>query len=254
MSLLSKVPRRKRFRIVGRSICLVVGFIFAYWAVILIGKGSYFFAFFPSIVVFIASFAEFILMDVFTEKIYPARTEKILADLEEKIPKIEKNLSDELDSARNALKGCNIDQVSITLHLKVSVYSTVDEGSEDAFIQIIDYRGRFGGKRWRTVNATKGIIGRCLRTGKTEIVNFASEEEYDRRMVEEFSFTREEANKHTKPARSYWAHPVFSRDELVGVIYLFSNELQVFPKAVKKLRLDQSAKHIANLLEVARVI
>ncbi len=104
------------------------------------------------------------------------------------------------------------------------------------------------------VNATKGIIGRCLRTGKTEIVNFASEEEYDRRMVEEFSFTREEANECTKPARSYWAHPVFSCDELVGVIYLFSNELQVFPKAVKKPHLDQSAKHIANLLEVARVI
>lgn len=87
---ISKIPRRKRFRIVGRSICLVVGFIFAYWAAILIGKGSYSFAFFPSIVVFIASFAEFILMDVFTEKIYPARTEKILADLEEKIPKIKK--------------------------------------------------------------------------------------------------------------------------------------------------------------------
>lgn len=193
-------------------------------------------------------------MDVLTEKIYPARTEKILADLDEKTPKIERKLSDELDSARNALKGCDIDQVSITLHLKVSIYSTVDESSEDAFIQIIDYRGRFGGKRWRVVPATKGIIGRCLRTGKQEFVNFATEEEYDRRMVEEFSFTREEANKHTKRARSYWAHPVFSRDEQVGVIYLFSNELQVFPKAVEKPRLDQSAKHIANFLEVARVI
>jgi len=254
MNLLKKIPRRKRFRTVGRAICLVFAFIFAYWAAILMGKGRYLFAFFPSLVVFIASFAEFVLMDVLTEKCYPARTEKILEGLEERLPRIERKLSEELDSVKSLLKACDINKVSITLHLKVSIYSSADDHSEDAFVQIMDYRGGFGGGRWRVVPATKGVIGRCLRTRKTEFVNFTTDEEYDTLMVEEFGFTREEANQHTKRARSYWAQPVFSRNELVAVIYMFSTEPQVFPKALEISHLDQNLRHLADLLEVARVI
>lgn len=254
MRLLESVPRRRRFRILLRFGFLTIGFIAGFFVAVLTGEKLYALAVIPAIIVFLVSIGEFILADVITEKRYPAQTEKILTSMEERIPRIERELVGVLDSVRRGLKGCDVGRVRATLHVKVSVYSPVDERQEDAFVQVLDYQGGFGGPRWRLTPCTKGVIGRCLRTGQPECVNFSTVDEYNQRMVKEFGFTQKEAQERTMSARSYWAHPVLMGTDLVAVIYLFSTEPQVFPRATDPGSLDQSATHVADVLHAARVI
>jgi hypothetical protein len=254
MRLLESVPRRRRFRILLRFGFLTGGFIAGFFVAVLTGEKLYGLAGIPAIIVFLASIGEFILADVITEKRYPAQTEKILTSMEDRIPGIERELTGVLDSVKSGLRGCDVRQVSATLHVKVSVYSPIDERPEDAFVQVLDYRGGFGGSRWRLTPCTKGVIGRCLRTCQPEFVNFSTVDEYNERMVKEFGFTPKEAQERTMSARSYWVHPVFMGNDLVAVIYLFSTEPQVFPRATDLNSLNQSARHIADVLHAARVI
>jgi hypothetical protein len=252
--LLGSVPRRRQFRILLRFGFLTVGFFAGFLVGVFMEEKLYGIAACIAAIVFLASVGEFVLADVITERRYPRQTEKILASMELRIPAIEKQLAEELDYIKNGLRGCDVREVSATLHVKVSVYSPVDERPEDAFVQVLDYQGGFGGPRWRLTPCTKGIIGRCLRTCQPEFVNFSTVEEYNDRMVREFGFTPKETKERTMSARSYWAHPVLMDSDLVAVIYLFSTEPQVFPKAADISNLNQSARHIASLLHAARVI
>ncbi|MGH9428923.1 MAG: GAF domain-containing protein, partial [Terriglobia bacterium] len=149
---------------------------------------------------------------------------------------------------------CDNSQVSGALHLIVELYTSPDDASEHALVQVTEYSGRLGGKRWRFTLSTKGVIGRCLRTQKPEWVNFGSLAEYEERMVTEFGFTPKEVQEHTQQARSYWAEPVVARGQMVGVMYLFSTELQVFPCAAEKSSLEGAAREIAAFLEGARLV
>jgi hypothetical protein len=254
MSVLEWVPRRRRFRILLRLVFLIVGIVAGFFIAVLMEEKYYVWAGIVAIAVFFASVGEFILADVITERRYPVQTEKILVSLERRIPAIEKELAEELSCIKNTLRGCDVREVSATLHLKVSVYSPIDERPEDAFVQVLNYQGGFGGSRWRITPCTKGVIGRCLRTCQPEFVNFSTVDEYNERMVKEFGFTPKEAKERTMSARSYWAHPVLMQNDLIAVIYLFSTEPQVFPQAADITSLNQSARHVSNLLHAAGVI
>jgi hypothetical protein len=85
-------------------------------------------------------------------------------------------------------------------------------------------------------------------------VNFPTQEEYTRRMVEEFGFTQAEAASHTTAARSYLAVPVFNSHNLIGVMYFFSTETQVFPRAVDVDVVERHAESVASLLRASEII
>jgi GAF domain-containing protein len=122
-------------------------------------------------------------------------------------------------------------------------------------VQISEYtRAGLGGRRWRVLRETQGIVGRCARVGTMVCANFRTDSEYRKRMVYEFGFTRDEADRHTTAARSYLAFPVESSNDLVGVMYFFSTEPQVFPQAADKAVLDRNARVIAGLLRVSEIL
>ena len=111
-----------------------------------------------------------------------------------------------------------------------------------------------GGKRWRFTSTTKGIIGRCYRLGIGVYVNFIGEDEYNQRMVSEFGFTKDEVAKHTKEARSYYAYPILMNNDVIGILYLFSTEPQVFPRTISQEKIQNAANQIIELLEVANIL
>ena len=202
----------------------------------------------------IASLTEFVLSDIWTENRYPTRTKRLLDNWERKASDVKDNIMNKQRQAVEGLRGCNNDLVNAAVHLKVEFYSSLDDKPETGLVQLTDYSGRSGGSRWRITSAYKGIIGRCLRTGKPEHVNFLSEKEYEARMVKEFGFTSEEMKSHTKSGRSYWAQPIVINHQLVGVLYLFSTEPQVFPRAIYENRIESIAEDVGMLLTTARIL
>ncbi|MGH8729714.1 MAG: hypothetical protein ACREV9_16500, partial [Burkholderiales bacterium] len=51
-----------------------------------------------------------------------------------------------------------------------------------------------------------------------------------------------------------WAQPLLSGGQFVGVMYLFSTEPQVFPRAVDRQTLNNIAGNIVAILEAATII
>jgi hypothetical protein len=251
---ISDPPRRKRFRLWLRVVLLAVGILAAFASSILVQEREYQLAAIPICLVLLASLAEFVLADILTESLYPARTAAILEKLEANLLTYHDRIRKSIDGAIQSLRACDTTRVSGTLHLKVELYSSSGDESELALVQVTEYSGRLGGKRWRFTSASKGLIGRCLRTGEPEWVNFATEAEYEDRMVREFGYPPAEIAKHTKEARSYWAQPVYSNRQMIGVIFLFSTEAQVFPLAVNPEALQSKADEIAAYLEGAGII
>jgi GAF domain-containing protein len=73
-------------------------------------------------------------------------------------------------------------------------------------------------------------------------------------MVQEWGFSQTEVDDHTKTARSYLAHPIVFETEIVGVLYSFSTEPQVFPHAARRQHLDDAADAITGLLRAAGIL
>jgi hypothetical protein len=121
-------------------------------------------------------------------------------------------------------------------------------------LQRKNYVGPDGGKKGRITLLNQGIIGRCARTGERETVGFANAVEYERSMVREFGFTKKEAEGHTKTGRSYLAHPLLFEGTLVGVLYLFTTEPQVFPNAADPEQIEGLAGEIVNYLKLAELV
>jgi GAF domain-containing protein len=160
-----------------------------------------------------------------------------------------------LKACTSSFEGCDAERLSSTVHLRVNVVRWKGDQASSALIQLSDYtRSGLGGQRWRLSDPAKGIIGRCLRAEQKVWVNFRTAQEYRHRMVEEFGYTAEEASRHTTTARSYLAYPLTDEDELVGVLYFFSTEPQVFPLAADDGRLREAADRITGLLRVAEVL
>lgn len=254
MRLWSSIPRRKRFRISIRAAFLLVGVIATYAATILFGKNLYYWAILPTVLILIAAIVEFVFGDVITEQRYPARTETLLNNYETKVKNVHNQLLRQLNSAIQSLEGCYTNKVNGTLHLIVELFSPSGDSSHNAFVQITSYTGQLGGMPWRFADVSKGIIGRCYRTRKAEYVNFSSQEEYNKRMIREFGYSLDEMKHHTMIARSYWAQPLFSSDLFLGVMYLFSTEPQVFPRAADIRTLEGIASNIVGILEAGTII
>ena len=70
-------------------------------------------------------------------------------------------------------------------------------------------------------------------------------------MVTEFGFLPEEAKGHTTSARSFLAQPINSEGKMIGILYLFSMERQVFPSAAEPHELRAACNAIAAFLEGA---
>jgi len=254
MLSLPELPKPTKFRLLLRCIAVIVGVFAAFIASVLVQENLYMWAVLPTTILLLAALGEFVLADVLTEKLYPATTAAILSRLEENLRGYHDRIRDSIARAIGSLKGCDRSQISGTFHLKVDVFITLGGVSEPALVQVVDYSGRLGGKRWRFTAITKGLVGRCLRTGKPEAVSFSSEDEYRKRMVTEFGFTKAEVENRTRDARSYWAQPVIAGRDIVGILYLFSTEPQVFPRAINPDVLEGTANEIAAYLEGARII
>ena len=246
--------RRQKFRLKIRAGALVVGFGAALATSILISEHYYWWASVPAALVLLASVVEFVFGDAVTEQQYPARTAAILESYESRIQNVHNQLLEQLGFAIESLRGCDIQKVNGTLHLVVQLYSPTSNDLEDAFVQITTYSGKLGGSRWRFASVAEGVIGRCFRTREPEWVNFATQEEYDDRMVREFGYTHQDVKRHTGTGRSYWAQPLLIKKEFVGVMFLFSTELQTFPRAVDRAKLESIATAISESLRAAAII
>jgi len=256
MLSLADIPKRKLFRLKLRVIAIAVGVIAALVMSILVQEEYYYWAFVPVAFIILASLAEFVIADILTEKIYPARTEDLLEKLESRFREYHDRTRETISKTIGAMRACDKSRISGVFHLVVDLYPSISIGDkpERALVQVTNYSGDLGGKRWRFTLATKGLIGRCLRTGRAECVNFSTVEEYRERMVSEFGFLPDEVALHTQEARSYWAEPVFVRDQMVGVIFFFSTEIQVFPLAIEETLMKSSAREIAAFLEGSSII
>jgi hypothetical protein len=159
-------------------------------------------------------------------------------------------ISDRLRETISEFRNCNTGLVSATVHIVAELTSTADQRIRKGLLQLTDYVGPEGGKKGRLTLITQGVIGRCARTGEIETVGFADENEYLREMVKSFGFTHEEAVRHTKTGRSYLAVPLSRNGEVLGVIYFFTNELNVFPQAVDCEHLKKVANTVVDLISV----
>ncbi len=248
-------PARK-WRVSARLASILLISAAAYWFAALIQRDRFGWAIVPAIVLLLVSWGEFVALDLAIDRRFPLHTREQLDRLHRQMSQtpVNREIVDAMRACVASLRGCDRDRVSSAVHLTVDVESPFQERSVTGLVQISDYtRPGLGGRRWRVTESTKGIIGQCVRTRETVWVNFNSAEEYLRRMVTEFGYTREEAENHTD-ARSYLAHPLLDSDAVVGVLYFFSVEPQVFPHAADLRQLSHTADKVASLLRTVNVL
>jgi GAF domain len=253
----AELPKRRRLRVRLRLEILAAAALLAYVFAVLVQEQHYGWAVLPAIGLALLSVGEFIVADIIVDARFPPETAAFLERLEEKLSSTSthQEIVDRLEACVQTFVGCDTDRISSTLHLRVELLGSDGPGVSPGLIQLSDYTtAGLGGRRWRVLTPTKGIVGRCLRAKAMSVVNFSSEEDYRRRMVQEFGFTPSEAESHTQSARSYLAYPVVSRSELIGVMYFFSTEPQVFPHAAQETRLQETADVIASLLRAAAIL
>jgi hypothetical protein len=245
---------RFRLRIALRVIFIVGASIAGYTAAILFEEKLYSWATWPTAVILLIAIAEFVVADFVVDRFFPASTVALLRKLDKDLHSFHDQLRWCVGDAISELRASDPANCSGTIHLLVEVFSAVDGAPEPALVQIVNYAGSRTGGKWRIYATSKGIIGRCVRSSQLETVSFASEQEFRQRMVEEFGFTRDEMLTRTQDARSYLAKPLKSGARLLGVLYLYSTEPQVFPRAIDEGRLEYVAQNIVRILQVAKVV
>jgi len=209
----------------------------------------------PFTFVVFSTFFEFILADLITEHNYPIETEEKLDLLERQLGiRAVETISEKLERMIQTFRACDRSCMSGTLHIIVELAPVPETRTRFGLLQLTNYVGPRGGSKGRITTLDQGIIGRCARTGKAEYVNFSDEYEYRRRMVEEFGFSMEQADSRTTIARSYIAVPLFLNSRVVGVLYFFSTEPQVFPHAARESNLAESAQDLVAILRTASIV
>lgn len=248
------VKDHRSFRLLLRGVALVGGLLLAFVINILMELHLFLYAL-PCLVMGVGIAAlEFMVADVWAERTFPFETERKLALMEERLgATIIANISNRLVQTIAELEACDQTRVSATVHIVGELPSASSFQIPSGLIQLTDYVGSDGGKKGRITHINQGVIGRCARTKQLETVDFANEAEYSELMVREFGFTAAEAEKHTKRGRSYLAYPLLKDNKLVGVLYFFSTEPQVFPLAARNLQLTDVAREIVNDLEIAQL-
>jgi hypothetical protein len=256
-SLWKALHRRtqRQFRLALRFGLITFAVSAGYAIAILIDVGEYMWSGAAFVVLLVATLGEFVFGDVLAERRYPYQTEKKLQALEDRLgSKVVGEAREKIGRAILTLTACDPSSVSGTVHLIVDLQPTAESPVRRGLMQLTDYIGPRRGGKGRITPLEKGVIGRCARTGMVEFVNFASEVEYFSRMVSEFGFTDLETRSHTKTARSYFAHPLRSDGTVIGVLYLFSTEPQVFPYAADTVYLSRTADDLVGLLKVVALI
>jgi GAF domain-containing protein len=202
-----------------------------------------------------AAIVEFVVADVVADQSFPFDTEHKLALMEKRMGvNAMETISARLLQTISEFQGCNTAMISATVHIVAELAPTSDQRIRRGLLQLTDYVGPEGGRKGRLTLITQGIIGRCARTGEIETVGFADEKEYLAEMIRGFGFTVEEAERHTKSARSYLAVPLKHRGAVLGVLFFFTNEPQVFPRALSVDRIKQVADSIVDLVKVVGLV
>lgn len=255
--LFRELPERQRYRTIARLIVLIVAAMAAYAFAVLLQEERYAWALIPAAVLGVLSIAEFVLADIILDSRFPRETAMFLERLQRKFATT--STHDEilgvLQDCVDSFAGCDKERISSTLHLTIETVEPGTSSTAMGLVQISDYtRAGLGGRRWRVLKATQGIVGRCVRIESMVHVNFRTNAEYRERMVSEFGFTRAEAERHTSSARSYLAFPVRSAGNLIGVLYFFSTEPQVFPQAADAAVVARHAELIAGFLRAAEIL
>jgi hypothetical protein len=250
-----KLSPRKRFKLTLRLIAIILGIGGTFGTAAFIQQSKYDSAAYFAALVLIAGLLEFMLSDIWAEMKYPTRTSILFDALDRKLGHVKDSIMEKLQETVNSLRGCDKSLVNATVHLKVQFFSSIDDKLETGLIQLTDYyHGRREGPPWRITSCYKGIIGRCIRTSRPEFVNFNSQTDFEEKMIKEFGFDEEDLNRVSKDARSYYAYPIEFNEQVIGVLYLFSTEYQVFPKAIDSSRIKGISKDIALLLHTARIV
>jgi hypothetical protein len=252
--VLHRGPQRQ-FRLVLRFGLITFAVSAGYAIAILIELKAYLWSGVGFLILLGATLGEFVFGDVLAERRYPYQTEKKLQTLEDRLgAKVVAQAREKIGRTIATLKACDTGSVSGTVHLIVDLQPSAESPVRRGLMQLTDYVGARTGGKGRITPLEKGVIGRCARTGAAEFVNFASEEEYFSRMVREFGFSESETRTHSKTARSYLAHPLRSDGVVIGVLYLFTTEPQVFPYAADATHLSGVAEDLVGLLKVVALI
>ena len=238
------------YRLRFRGYAVLIGAVSGYFAAVSIEEKQYLVAYGLALVAISATLFELVVADLLTKSRYPASTQALLRRLEIDYQRVGRLVPQHVQKLIDSLTGCDRSKVRGTVHLRVPL-NTLGGESEEALLQLTGYTGPVGGGAWRFTPASKGIIGRCMRTERLETVSFSNDVEYREKMVTEFGFSLGEAKSRTTTGRSYLAQPIVSEEKLVGVLYLFSTEVQVFPGSVDTSKLECAASNIASFLEGA---
>jgi hypothetical protein len=249
------IKTRRQFRLVVRGFMVTVAASSAYGVAIFIDVHWFGVATLAFVSGLVASLVELVLGDVLAEHTYPLETEKKLRLLEERLGEAAVHaITEKLKRIIAEFKTCDENQVSGTVHILVELAPSAEDRIRRGLLQLTDYVGPNGGSKGRITTLEKGIIGRCARTAKTAYVSFADTQEYQQRMVEEFGFSRPEAERLTTVAKSYIAEPLMLGSEVMGVLYFFSTEAQVFPHAARGVPLASHAQDLVGLLKTVSII
>jgi hypothetical protein len=249
------IRTQRQFRLTFRGLAIFVGACCGFAASILTELHLFWWSTVPFLFLVLAGIAEFVLGDRLAEQSYPIGTEKKLSLLEHQLGiAAVQTLSEKLRRTIERFEACDTGRVSGTVHIIVELMPSSEAKVRFGLLQLTDYVGPYGGSKGRITTLEKGIIGRCARTGKTECVNFDDATEYRRRMVEEFGFSREETEKHTKIARSYLAEPLLLGGTVIGVLYFFSSEPQVFPLATRRMNLSLTGPDFVDVLKIVSIV
>jgi hypothetical protein len=264
-TFLSKIGIRthRSFRLTIRAVALVVGVCAGFAISVMIQESRYWSAGLVFVIVLLAGFIEFVIADVLADRSFPFDTERKLELMEGQLG--QKGIAGVADKMRELIgqfRACDQSQVRATVHVFVPLMPTADQPARRGLLQLTDYVARAvpvdpgvtRRRKGRIIPVNQGIIGRCARTGAMETVGFADMGEYREAMVRDFGFTPEEAEKHTTSARSYLAFPLRAEEEVVGVLYFFTTEPQVFPRAADREQLESGARDIVRLLELVTFV
>jgi hypothetical protein len=249
------IKTRRQFRLAFRTLAVVVGVASGFAVGLLMELHWFKLSVLPGTLLLVATLVEFVLGDYIAEQNYPIETEKKLALLEERLGALAvERIGRKLQRIILTFEACDKAQVSATVHIVVELTPSAEVKQRYGLLQLTDYVGPYGGSKGRITTLEKGIIGKCARTGRRESVNFADVAEYLRRMVEEFGFSKEEAERHTTIARSYLAEPLSLGPKIIGVLYFFTSEPQVFPYAARDSDLSSDAKDLIDILETISIV
>lgn len=248
----------RSFRLTLRAVSLLVGLAAAFGVIVMVEKQQIGLALSIYVIVCATAFIEFILADVFADQSFPFDTERKLALMEKRLgASVISTISSRVQQTIRQFPACENYRIKGAVHLIVELTSTADKRIREGLLQLTDYIGADGvarkRKKGRVTLINQGVIGRCARTGQLESADFADVTEYHSAMVREFGFTKTEADGHTQAGRSYLAYPLKNDVCLVGVLYFFTTEPQVFPRVADQTQLENVAQEMINYLKFAQL-